>query len=46
MEQTALDAAQVGAAAAHDMSLWGLFLQADWIVKLVMIGLLGASVWV
>jgi biopolymer transport protein TolQ len=31
---------------AHDLSLWGLFLQADWIVKLVMIGLLFASVWV
>ena len=32
--------------AAHDLSLWGLFLQADWVVKLVMIGLLLASVWV
>ena len=31
---------------AHDLSLWGLFLQADWVVKLVMIGLLLASVWV
>ncbi len=31
---------------AHDLSLWGLFLQADWIVKLVMIGLLSASIWV
>ena len=30
----------------HDLSLWGLFLQADWVVKLVMIGLLLASVWV
>ncbi|WP_020180681.1 protein TolQ [Methylopila sp. M107] len=28
-----------------DMSLWGLFLQASFIVKLVMIGLLAASVW-
>ena len=33
-------------AAALDLSLWGLFLQADWVVKLVMIGLLLASVWV
>lgn len=33
-------------ALAHDLSLWGLFLQADWVVKLVMIGLLLASVWV
>ncbi|MDB5373330.1 MAG: protein TolQ, partial [Belnapia sp.] len=32
--------------ALHDLSLWGLFLQADWVVKLVMIGLLLASVWV
>ncbi|GGJ29939.1 protein TolQ [Neoroseomonas lacus] len=32
--------------AAHDLSLWGLFLQADWIVKAVMLGLLVASVWV
>ena len=28
------------------MSLWGLFLQADIVVKLVMLGLLGASIWV
>ena len=31
---------------AHDLSLWGLFVQADWVVKGVMIGLLLASVWV
>jgi biopolymer transport protein TolQ len=31
---------------AHDLSLWGLFVQADWVVKAVMIGLLLASVWV
>jgi biopolymer transport protein TolQ len=31
---------------AHDLSLWGLFLQADWVVKAVMIGLLFASIWV
>jgi len=34
------------ASAGHDLSLWGLFLQADWIVKLVMVGLLIASIWV
>ncbi|MFD1333744.1 protein TolQ [Methylopila musalis] len=28
-----------------DMSLWGLFLQAHFVVKFVMIGLLAASVW-
>jgi biopolymer transport protein TolQ len=38
--------AQALGQAAHDISLWGLFLQADWIVKLVMIGLLLASIWV
>jgi biopolymer transport protein TolQ len=31
---------------AHDLSLWGLFLQADWVVKGVMIALLLASIWV
>ncbi|TPP11920.1 protein TolQ [Rhizobium glycinendophyticum] len=37
---------QVGmAAATHDVSLWGLFMQAGLIVKLVMLGLLAASVW-
>ena len=30
---------------AHDMSLLGLFLSAHVVVKLVMVGLLGASVW-
>ena len=33
------------AAQAHDLSLWGLFMQAHIIVKVVMIGLLLASVW-
>ncbi len=33
------------AAATHDVSLWGLFMQAGFIVKLVMIGLMAASVW-
>lgn len=31
--------------AAHDMSLWGLFWQAHFVVKLVMLGLIGASIW-
>ncbi len=38
--------AQPLAQAAHDLSLWGLFLQADWVVKAVMLGLLLASIWV
>lgn len=33
------------ASAAADVSLWSLFMQAGFIVKLVMLGLLGASVW-
>ncbi len=34
------------APAAHDLSLFSLFLMADWVVKGVMISLLLASVWV
>jgi len=30
---------------AHDLSLWGLFMSADIVVKLIMIGLLAASFW-
>ena len=41
----AVDAVALGTAGG-DLSLWGLFIQADIVVKLVMIGLLGASVWV
>jgi biopolymer transport protein TolQ len=40
----AVDAVKLGA--ATDMSLLGLFLQADIVVKLVMLGLIAASVWV
>ncbi|MDO9415108.1 protein TolQ [Pararhizobium sp.] len=37
---------QVGlAAATSDVSLWSLFMQAGLVVKLVMLGLIGASVW-
>jgi biopolymer transport protein TolQ len=32
--------------ASSDLSILGLFLQAHWIVKLVMLGLLAASIWV
>ncbi|MEQ9143511.1 MAG: protein TolQ [Parvibaculaceae bacterium] len=28
-----------------DFTLWSLFLRADWVVKAVMIGLIGASIW-
>ncbi|MFC3164094.1 protein TolQ [Ciceribacter thiooxidans] len=33
------------AAATQDVSLWSLFIQAGFVVKLVMLGLLAASVW-
>ncbi len=35
----------VGAPGAQDLSVWGLFMMADWVVKSVMIGLVAASVW-
>ena len=41
----AVDAANL-ASAGGDLSLLGLFLQADWVVKTVMLLLLAASVWV
>ncbi len=41
----AVDAGNLGTAGG-DLSLWGLFLEADIVVKLVMLGLLAASVWV
>jgi biopolymer transport protein TolQ len=37
--------AQQGVGVAHDMSMLGLFMQAGFVVKLIMIGLLVASVW-
>jgi len=40
----AVDAANL--AATHDLTMWGLFLQADFVVKFVMLVLLLASVWV
>jgi biopolymer transport protein TolQ len=40
-----VDAANL-VAAGTDFSLWGLFVEANFVVKLVMLGLLGASVWV
>lgn len=42
----AVDAANAAVGAGGDLSLWGLFLQADVVVKAVMLLLLLASVWV
>ena len=36
---------QVGLAAASEVTLWSLFMQAGFVVKLVMLGLIGASIW-
>lgn len=40
-----LDAAGASAVAQTDFSILALFLNADWVVKIVMLGLLFASVW-
>ncbi|MAJ92963.1 MAG: protein TolQ [Rhodospirillaceae bacterium] len=45
MEQTAIQSAALAGSVHADMSIWGLFMQADLIVKAVMIGLLLASFW-
>jgi len=44
MENRAVDAMNLGGA-AHDLSIWGLFLQADPVVKVVMLVLLLLSLW-
>ena len=40
----AAEAATDGAALPSDLSVWGMFAQADWVVKLVMLGLVVASI--
>ena len=46
MDQSVIQAAELaGSVDAANFSVWGLFIQATWIVKLVMIVLLLASVW-
>jgi biopolymer transport protein TolQ len=45
MGTEALSAVELAGSATHDLSLWGLFLQADLVVKTVMIMLFMASVW-
>ncbi|MFN7113495.1 MAG: protein TolQ [Alphaproteobacteria bacterium] len=42
---TAIQATQLAGTAHHDMSVWGLFLQADIIVKSVMLLLAASSIW-
>lgn len=43
VESTTLAGSAAGV--VHDLSMWGMFLQADWVVKFVMIMLLMASFW-
>ena len=45
MEQTAVASAAIAGSVVQDLSVWGLFLQADVVVKLVMIILVLASFW-
>lgn len=45
MEQTAVSSAAIAGSIGHDLSVWGLFLQADIVVKIVMIMLILASFW-
>jgi len=41
----AVNALELAGSVTHDLSVWGLFLQADWVVKSVMILLIVASIW-
>lgn len=41
----AVQATQLAGSVAHDLSVWGLFLQADLVVKSVMAILVAASIW-
>jgi biopolymer transport protein TolQ len=45
MEQGAVDAAALAGSVSTDLSIWGLFMQADLLVKLVMLILVLASFW-
>ena len=45
MEKTAVVSAAIAGSVTNDLSIWGLFLQADIIVKLVMVILVFASFW-
>ena len=45
MPNESVDSLTLGGSAAHDLSVWGLFLEADIVVKIVMIILLGCSFW-
>ncbi len=43
--ETVVETVGLAGSVAHDLTVWGLFLQADIVVKIVMVLLLFASVW-
>ena len=45
MNEAAVASAAIAGSVAHDMSMWGLFMQADLVVKTIMIMLVLASFW-
>jgi biopolymer transport protein TolQ len=45
MENNVVSAVALGGSVAQDLSMWALFLRADWVVKAVMISLFLASIW-
>jgi biopolymer transport protein TolQ len=45
MESTAIETAALAGSMSRDLSIWGLFLEADFVVKLVMLILVMASFW-
>ena len=45
MEQEVVDSLTLGGSASYDLTIWGLFLQADIVVKAVIVVLIIASFW-
>ncbi len=45
MEQQSVDVTALGESTAYDMSVWGLFVEADFVVQVVLVALVLASFW-
>ena len=45
MEQQSVDVTALGESTAYDLSIWSLFLQADFVVQVVLVALVLASFW-
>ena len=45
MDERMVEAAALAGSANYDFSIWGLFLQADWVVKIVILLLVSVSLW-